>query len=205
MSEQPPWRELLDFWFGDSVRDQRSLEARVRIWFRSEPEFDREIERRFGHLVEQALTGELANWEDDPHGRLALVLLLDQFTRNIHRGTARAFAGDARALGLVRDAIAAGDREHLAPIERAFLGLPLEHAEDLDVQTLSVAQARGNLEGVASGALRHHLERFLQAAEEHAETVRRFGRYPHRNKALGRESTAEESAWLAEGGKGWGQ
>ena len=205
MSQPTAWQEVLDFWFADSVREPRALAGRARVWFRSDAEMDRDIQRRFGDLVEQALAGGLGEWSEDIRGRLALVLLLGQFTRNIFRGSARAFAGDPRALALAREAIEQGQDEALAPVERAFLYMPLEHAEDLDVQTLSVERALHNLDGVASGALRHQLQQFLKAAREHAETIRQFGRYPHRNRVLGRENTAEEAAWLATGNKGWGQ
>lgn len=205
MSDTPAWQDVLDYWFADSLHEPRALADRVQVWFRSNAEADRDIKQRFGALIERALAGELAEWADDIRGRLALVLLLDQFTRNVYRGSARAFAGDARALELSREAIAAGLDMTIEPVERAFLYMPLEHAEDLGVQTLSVDRATANLDGVPPGALRHQLEQFLKAAREHAETVRRFGRYPHRNKVMGRASSVEESAWLSEGGRGWGQ
>ena len=134
-----------------------------------------------------------------------MVLLLDQFTRNCFRGSDRAFSGDARAQALVRDGLARGFDQELAPVERAFFNLPLEHAEDAGLQSLSVERARRNLDGIPRGALRHHMERFLTAAIEHAEVITRFGRYPHRNQPLGRTSTPEERAYLADGGKSWGQ
>lgn len=205
MTTVQPWQGILEFWFGDCLDDTRRIEARIGFWFRTDVETDKSIRERFGQHIEQALAGELDHWAGDPHGRLALVLLLDQFTRNVFRGSARAFAGDERALALAREGIARGHDQALAPIERAFLGLPLEHAEDVSVQALSVAQARMNHESAPQGPLRHHLGEFLKAAEEHAATVHRFGRYPHRNRALGRDSTNEEAAWLEQGGKGWGQ
>ena len=205
MREAPPWQDVLEFWFGDCVAEPRLIDARIRLWFRSDAGIDAEIARRFGERVDAALADGLGAWAEEPHGRLALVLLLDQFTRNVFRGSARAFAGDERALALAREGIARGHDQALAPIERAFLGLPLEHAEDVAVQALSVERARLVLECLPRGPLRHHLGEFLKAAEEHAETVRRFGRYPHRNRVLGRASTPEEIAWLDENGRRWGQ
>ena len=205
MSDTAAWQEVLDFWFADSLREPRALPGRVRLWFRSDAEVDRDIERRFGALIEQALAGGLQEWTPDVRGRLALILLLDQFTRNVYRGTARAFAGDERALQLARETIDAGQDTALERIERAFVYMPLEHSEDLAVQDLSLQRSADNLDGVPPGALRHQLERFLKSATEHAATVRRFGRYPHRNKVLGRTNSDAEAAWLAEGGKGWGQ
>ena len=205
MTGSPDWQDVLDFWFGDCTEDPRRIESRIHLWFRTDPATDEAIRERFGPRIEQALAGGLDRWAEEPRGRLALVLLLDQFTRNVFRRSARAFAGDARALALAREGFARGDDEVLHPIERAFLGLPLEHAEDVAVQALSVERARLNLEAAPRGPLRHHLGEFLKAAEEHAATVRRFGRYPHRNAVLGRESTPQEAAWLADGGKGWGQ
>ena len=196
---------VLAFWFADSTQDGQALEAAIRRWFHTDTAFDQQIHQRFGHLVAAALDGGLREWEETPRARLALVLLLDQFTRNCFRGSARAYAGDARAQSLVREGIARGFDMELAPIERGFFNLPLEHAEDAELQALSVERSRRNLDGLPRGALRHHLESFLEAAVEHAEVIARFGRYPHRNKPLGRPSTPAELAYLDDGGKSWGQ
>ena len=174
---------ILDFWFGDgtTARDE---------WFRKDPAFDDAIRERFGAAVEAAVGGAFAAWTGEPRGALALVLLLDQFTRNIHRGTSRMFAGDARALKVAESAVAAGFDDLLSPYERSFLYLPFEHAE------APAAQER-SLELFARLAAETGLQSPLEWAAKHADVIRRFGRYPHRNDMLGRASTAEEIAFLA--------
>jgi uncharacterized protein (DUF924 family) len=174
---------ILDFWFGDgtAARDE---------WFRKDPAFDETIRDRFGSAVAAALGGAFAAWTAEPRGALALVVLLDQFTRNIYRGTARMFAGDARALQVTEAAVAAGFDDALGPYERSFLYLPFQHAET------AAAQAR-SLHLFARLAAQTGLQSTFEWAAKHADVIRRFGRYPHRNDILGRVSTAEEIAFLA--------
>ncbi len=178
--------QVLDFWFGDraGARDE---------WFRKDPAFDALIRERFGAAVEAALTGAYAAWTDEPRGTLALVVLLDQFPRNIHRDTPRMYDGDARALAIAQAAVAAGIDAALSPYERLFLSLPFEHAEDLAMQDRSLALfgALAREPGLASQ---------LEWAHKHAAIVRRFGRYPHRNAILGRASSPAEIAFLDEPG-----
>jgi uncharacterized protein (DUF924 family) len=174
---------ILDFWFGDGTRARDE-------WFRKDPAFDQAIHDRFGTAVEAALDGAFAAWTAQARSALALVLLLDQFTRNIYRGTARMFAGDARALQVAEAAVAAGFDGALGPYERSFLYLPFEHAE------APAAQER-SLELFARLASDTGLQSPLEWAAKHADVIRRFGRYPHRNDMLGRVSTAEEIAFLA--------
>ncbi len=178
--------DILDFWFGDrtGARDE---------WFRKDPAFDAAIRDRFGAAVDAALGGAYAGWTATPHGTLALVLLLDQFTRNIFRDTPRMFAGDARALAIATAAAARGEDRALSPHERWFLYLPFEHAED------PVAQAQ-SLALFTRLAAETGNEAPLAWAKKHEEVIRRFGRYPHRNAILGRASTPEEIAFLAEPG-----
>jgi len=178
--------DILDFWFGDrtGTRDE---------WFRKDPAFDAAIRDRFGAAVDAAVAGAYAGWTATPHGTLALVLLLDQFTRNIHRDTPRMFAGDARALAIATAAAARGEDRALSPHERWFLYLPFEHAED------PVAQAR-SLALFTRLAVETGNEAPLAWAKKHEEVIRRFGRYPHRNATLGRASTADEEAFLREPG-----
>jgi len=178
--------DILDFWFGDRT------EARDE-WFRKDPAFDAAIRDRFGAAVDAALGGAYAGWTATPHGTLALVLLLDQFTRNIYRDTPRMFAGDARALAIATAAAARGEDRALSPHERWFLYLPFEHAED------PVAQAQ-SLALFTRLAAETGNEAPLAWAKKHEEVIRRFGRYPHRNAILGRASTPEEIAFLAEPG-----
>ncbi|MCP5289182.1 MAG: DUF924 domain-containing protein [Burkholderiaceae bacterium] len=169
-------------------------------WFRKDPAFDESIRARFGPLVERALTlpaGAPPAWGAAPDDVLAEILVLDQFPRNLYRGQPRAFAGDARALALALALIARGDDRRLRPLERLFAYLPLEHAEDLALQDRSVdlfsALAAGH-EGFGE---------VLDYAERHRDVIRRFGRFPHRNAALGRASTPAEVEYLAQPGSGF--
>jgi uncharacterized protein (DUF924 family) len=168
---------VIDFW-REAGRDR---------WYAKDEGFDLACTERFGAAVEAALAGRLDAWAEDAGGRLALVLLLDQFPRNIRRGTPGAFAGDSRARAVARRAIAEGDHRQVAPELRAFLIMPFMHAEDLADQDLCVAlvEAMGDTET-------------LPHAIGHRDIVRRFGRFPHRNAILGRVSTPEEIAYLAD-------
>jgi uncharacterized protein (DUF924 family) len=182
-------KAVLDFWFGDGG---------IRVeWFRKDAAFDASIAQRFGALVERAVRGELLEWQDEPASALARVLVLDQFTRNIYRDSARAFSGDALALAAARAMVAAGQDQQLPPVQRAFVYLPFEHAEDLaaqdDAARLFVALAREA----------PHLEDMLDYAHRHRAIIERFGRFPHRNALLGRASTPAELAFLEQPGSGF--
>ena len=181
-------RAVLDFWFGPPD-DPDHTRSRA-MWFRKDADFDRHIAQRFGPLIEQALAGDLDHWMADPRAALALVIVLDQFTRNALRGQARAFAGDAAALAAARAMVASGMDRGCSGVQRQFIYLPFEHAENMDAQRTSLAlfarleSDEPVLAGVLDWARRHH------------DIVARFGRFPHRNAALGRLDTAEESAFL---------
>lgn len=183
-------RAVLDFWFGDghAPRDE---------WFRKDAAFDAGIAARFGPLVERALAGELSAWQTPPDSALALILLLDQFTRNIFRGSPRAFAGDALALSVARSLVAAGGDRTLPPLQRAFVYMPFEHAEDLGAQDEAVRLF------TPLAALSPFLAEMLDYAQRHRVIVARFGRFPHRNAVLGRASTPEESEFLTQPGSGF--
>jgi len=184
---------ILDFWFGPPGTPGHG-EERTQ-WFRKDPAFDETIRTHFGAAIETALAGGFAEWVD-ARGTLARILLLDQFTRNVYRDTPRAFAGDALGLKLARDAIGQSQDRGLVPVERWFLYMPFEHAEDAAAQQTGVDLfTRLRDETGLAGA--------LQWAQRHAEIVRRFGRFPHRNAILGRESTPEEIAFLATPGSGF--
>lgn len=178
---------ILDFWFGPT--EGAAYGTTRDAWFRKDAAFDAEIRRRFGPLLETALGGGLGDWTA-PRAALARVLLLDQFTRNCYRDSARAFAGDALALAAATAAVDQGQDRELIPVERWFLYMPFEHAESpvAQARSLAVFTALRNETGLADP---------LTWAEKHAAIIRRFGRYPHRNALLGRESTAEEIAFLA--------
>ncbi len=194
---------LLAFWFGASASDPAELGARVPRWFSSTPEQDAEIRARFGSLPDRALRGELDGWQQDPRHAVALLIVLDQLPRNLRRGEPGAFACDARALEVCLAWLDAGGDRELSPVFSVFGYLPLEHAEDRGLQARCVELFRGLLARV-EGDWRPHFEGFLSYAERHREVVDRFGRFPHRNRVLGRESTDEELAWLEAGGDTFG-
>jgi len=182
---------VLAFWFGAPGSPGHG-QARPE-WFRKDPAFDDEIRRRFGDAVAIALAGGFGEWCASAEGALARILLLDQFARNIFRGTPRAFAGDARALATAEDAVARGFDRELPALERWFVYLPFEHAESVEAQHRSL-----ELFGALSKATGD--DDPLVWARKHAEVIFRFGRYPHRNAILGRTSTPEEEAFLREPG-----
>jgi uncharacterized protein (DUF924 family) len=179
---------VLDFWFCDRAR---------ALWFEKEPAFDAEIRDRFGAAIEHAIAGGFADWCADCDGTLALLILLDQMTRNIFRGDPRAFAGDERARAVAGAAIAAGLERSLPFARRRFFYLPYEHSEDPADQERSLALF-GGLMSVAAPEERVEAEEQMAAVERHHYIIRRFGRFPHRNAVLGRVSTAEELAFLTE-------
>jgi uncharacterized protein (DUF924 family) len=176
-------REILDFWFL-SVDDPGHVEPR-KIWWVSTPEFDAESRARFGALLDKAIAGELDAWRKSPDGALALILLCDQFPRNIHRRSARAFSGDARARGTARFAVAHNYPAAYARDMRMFFFMPFQHSEVLADQEFCCAlfASLGDAEN----------EKY---AIEHRDIVARFGRFPHRNEVLGREGTPEELEYL---------
>ncbi len=169
--------DVLDFWFSDAVRAK---------WFKPDEAFDRELESRFGELSGMARSGALTSWAGPPEGALALVILLDQIPRNIFRGTPEAFSGDARALEIAEAAIDLGHDARLEPMQRYMLYMPFMHSENLE------AQERGMELFERLG-----LEEPLRYMKMHRDVVARFGRFPHRNAILGRESTSEELEFLS--------
>jgi uncharacterized protein (DUF924 family) len=180
---------MLDFWFGppgDPGRDQHRP-----IWFNSTPEFDEEIRRRFLADYEDAAAGRLAAWEGEPGSALALVLLLDQVPRNIFRGTARAYVSDAAARAVADRALARGFDQDVPAAWRMFFYMPLHHSENLADQRRSVALFAALPGERGRGGLRRY-------GEAYVEVIARFGRFPHRNAILERESTQAELAFLAE-------
>lgn len=195
--------DVLDFWFRGT--DGAELDEAFRRWFGGGTAFDTEIRDRFGGLVEAAMEGGLVDWERDIRSRLALVLVLDQFPRNIFRRTAKAFAGDARALGLARRSVADGDDRSLSPVERVFLLMPYQHAEDIDVQRDGVRLFATLAESDAPEPVQKLLESSLGYARQHCDIIARFGRFPYRNEVLGRGTTAEEAQWLEASGERFGQ
>lgn len=186
----PAAAAVLDFWFlpaGQPGHDVFRPE-----WFRKDPAFDAAIRERFGALAEQALAGGLVDWDATADGALARILLLDQFPRNLFRGTALAFAGDAAALALAESLVASGRDKNLPPIRRWFVFLPFEHSESLLNQERAVALFAGLRREAQDPAF----EAAYDYAVRHRDVIERFGRFPHRNAALGRASTPEEQAFL---------
>jgi uncharacterized protein (DUF924 family) len=193
--------DVLTFWFGQAQLDGISDESQRRRWFTRSASFDREIGEAFGPAVAAALNRELEQWRGSLEGELALIILCDQFTRNIYRGSAQAFAGDPLALETARAVMERGEERKLGPNQRAFLGMPLEHSEDPQVQKLSAAyfdQLRRDYKN--AGETGTQTESFYQYALAHQRVIEEFGRYPHRNEVLGRQSTQAELDWLANGG-----
>jgi uncharacterized protein (DUF924 family) len=202
-------RSVRDFWFGKLPPSAAELNRRMRFWFGDESSQmrqrrDETIRRRFAGLLERAAAGQLAAWADGPRRRLSLIILLDQFPRNIYRGTARAFAYDAQALSLTLSGMQSAADAALAVVERIFFYMPLQHAEGREVQEESVAAYR-RLLTEAPGELRAVFEGAVRSAENHRALIEQFGRFPHRNELLGRTSTAAEVEWLRRGGSSFGQ
>lgn len=189
---------LHDFWFG-GLADEAAVQRQSKLWWGKSAETDAEVGRRFGALVEGARTGALDDWRATPQGALALVLLTDQLPRNIFRGTPAAFASDRTAHAICVAGIGSGFDLELAPVERAFFYLPLEHAESLADQDQAVAQYAVLLEQVPESA-KQTFRGYLDYAQRHRKVIERFGRFPHRNAILGRVSSAEEVEFLKEPG-----
>jgi len=186
------WQAPLDFWFLPT--EAAGYGAPRPAWFRKSDEFDRSIAKRFGVWIERALDGELGDWDAVPEGALARILLLDQFPRNVYRDTPRAFAGDALALRAAEAMLVRGDDRRLMPVQRVFAYLPFEHAEHLPAQARAVALFEALAAAWPEGA------GYLDYARRHRDVIQRFGRFPHRNVLLGRVSTPEELAFLAQPG-----
>ena len=195
---------VLTFWFQGRALSAPRIERRMKIWFGEDPAFDHQIEREFRHDVEAASAGRLIHWADAPRGRLALILLLDQFRRNIYRGAAAAFSHDRMALELCMGGLLDNQDHDLAPIEQVFFYMPLQHAESRPAQARSVA-LYGRLARTGTPACRKLFERIARFAELHARIIQTFGRFPHRNALLGRENTAAETEYLAGDAPDFGQ
>jgi uncharacterized protein (DUF924 family) len=191
----PQAQAVLDFWFG--AADDPQHQSPREKWFIKDEAFDALIRERFGAAIERAIAGEFAHWADTPGGAVAQIVVLDQFTRNAWRGSARAFAGDARALAAAQALVADGGDRMLPGVQRQFVYLPFEHAEDLAMQSESMRLfAQLERDEPAVGEL-------LTWAQRHHDIIERFGRFPHRNAALGRISTPEELAFLQQPGSGF--
>ncbi len=190
-------QDVLDFWF--LPRDDAGYGQARPEWFRKDPAFDAQIRERFGAAIAQAIAGGLREWdiEHGAQGTLARILVLDQFTRNAHRDTPGAFAGDTLALAAARQLVDSGADRTLEPQQRAFAYMPFEHAEDARMQQCAVdlfTQLAGEHQGFAE---------MLDYAHRHRGVIARFGRFPHRNPILGRASTPDELQYLSQPGAGF--
>lgn len=201
-STDPRIAQVLEFWLGAAQPTDASALTRQSMWFTKSDALDAEIRSRFGAWVEAARAGRLDGWAETAHGRLALVVLLDQFSRNAWRGQPEGFAGDAQALVLALQALENGHWEAVPPLAQFFLAMPVEHAEDPTMQARSVALFT-HLAAQATPATQPVLRSALEFAHKHQKVIARFGRFPHRNAALGRDSTAEEKAFVAQPGTGF--
>ncbi|MFB6275379.1 MAG: DUF924 family protein [Halothece sp.] len=190
--EQPPCvQAVLNFWFG-SPEDPDYGKPR-KVWFQKNPDFDEEIRSRFLSRYQQAAEGKLDAWQNSPESCLALILLLDQFPRNLFRDQPKMFATDDQALAVAQYAVKQGCDQQLLDVQRWFIYLPFEHSEDLEMQHQSVAlfsQLENNPDNANT----------LDYAYRHFNVIQQFGRFPHRNAILARESTPEEIAFLQQPG-----
>jgi uncharacterized protein (DUF924 family) len=184
-------QEILEFWFGKP--DQPEYGKNRKVWFTKNPKFDQEVRSRFLSVYQQAAAGQLDDWKTSPLGCLALIILLDQFPRNMFRGQPQAFATDSQALAYAQHAVAQGFDKLLLPIQRGFVYMPFEHSENLEHQHQCV-ELFSTLEDApecSSG---------IDYAHRHLKVIKRFGRFPHRNEILGRETTPEEAEFLKQPG-----
>lgn len=197
-----PWLPLLEWWFGCAESPTEVVQAKGKLWFGKQKAQDTEALARFGDLVDKALAGGLNEWVENPDGWLALVLLLDQLPRMIYRDTPKAFAGDARAQALVKHGLKLGRDKLLDPLQRTFIYLVLEHSENIDAQNQAVTLFT-ELLPLLPTTDRDYFNESLDYAERHQTIIARFGRFPHRNKILGRPSTDEEITFLKQRGSGF--
>ncbi len=188
---------ILTFWFQEHSLSAPQIDRRMDVWFGEDETFDREISEQFADDVEKASNGLLDHWAAQPRGRLALILLLDQFRRNIHRNTADAFAKDKLALKLCVEGAMQKKDEGLTPIQRVFFYMPLQHAESRKVQAKSIALFNRLAEAV-SPTYRETFLTIAQFAELHHDIIDQFGRFPHRNRLLGRQNTDAENEYLGD-------
>lgn len=208
---QPPQRhqevllpeDVLGYWIGPAANDASVAEAKQALWFRKSFETDREIARAFLPTMAALSAGLADDWaRRGIRPRLAAIIALDQFSRNVFRGQPEAFENDEQALSLALLGIALGLERDLSEVERAFLYLPLEHAEEADMQARCVTLFEALLDE-AREEFKPLVENWLDYARRHKDVIDRFGRFPHRNAILGRENTAEEAEYLSQPGAGF--
>lgn len=198
-----PWTELVADWFGETLDSPAAIAARGDWWFKADDERDAMLKSKYGELVEHCASGAMYRWLEKPEGRLAMIIALDQLPRNLFRGSPRAFAYDAYTTALCLSAVHTGQDRILKPVQRVFLYMPLQHFEDLQGQDTGIALyerlARENSEWPV------FREEFLSFARVHRDIIARFGRFPHRNRVLGRQNTPAEEQYLAGDAPTFGQ
>jgi len=190
------------FWFGEQ-QNGFPVEDKSALWWSGSAETDQYIRQEFGTALEDALAGKLDHWQEQPESAVALILLLDQFCRNVYRGSDKAFAGDAKALQVCLAGLEHGTDKHLGFAARQFFYMPLEHAESLPMQDRAIA-CFSQLHEEVPESRKEWAANALLFAEQHRDVIRQFGRFPHRNSVLGRESTSEERTFLEDAPR-WGQ
>ena len=203
MRSLPTPGAVLDYWIGPSAHDHFAADQLHKRWFIKSADTDAFILKNFGPTLDAMLDHLALDWADaGPRQRLAAIIVMDQFSRNIHRGTARAFGFDPLALSLSKAALENGEDQQLTEVERSFLLLPLEHSEDLSDQAESVAQFE-RLVADSRPSFRPLMTRSLDYAHQHREIIMKFGRFPHRNRILGRVNTPAEAEYLSKPGAGF--
>lgn len=196
--------EVLEFWFADALESPAATDRRTAFWFRSDAATDSLIWELYGDTVTDAAAGHYDDWLQTARGRLALIIVLDQFPRNIFRGTAEVYRHDPLVISLAQAGVALGQLAGLTVPEQAFFLMPYQHAEDVEVQRAGVALMQAMV-SEAPAQWQPTARVFADSAVRHHDIVENYGRFPHRNKVLGRSSTEAESRYLAGGGETFGQ
>lgn len=197
-------QSVYDYWFGTEGLSREAVKKRGSLWWQGSADTDYDIERRFGKLVEVAGKRALEHWLVEPRSTLALIILNDQFPRNLYRGSGKAFSHDPLALEYSKKLVNSDAFEQLHPVEKTFSLMPYEHSENLEDQDASVAKFT-ELANSVEEEWQESMNGYLQYAIDHRDIVKEFGRFPHRNEVLGRESTEAELNYLGSGGRRFGQ
>ncbi len=195
---------IIDYWIGDAVNDPAAVKEMSKIWYSADERVDTEIREKFGSLLHLAEQGALTPWQDTPEGQLATVILLDQFTRNLCRGSTDAWKNDELALTVAQRCVATGNHLDLPIMGRVFLYHPFHHAESIHAQEKAVALFTALHDG-APEEWKNSLKGFRDFSRNHCDIVRQFGRFPHRNQTLGRRSTRNEIEYLKQNPRNYGQ
>ena len=196
--------KVLEFWFGDIEDLNQVTEARIYKWFLRDGNFDEQVKLNFESELQKALEGQYDHWKNTPKGTLALIIMLDQFPRNTYREDPRAYAFDQKALETCLEAIEKKFDLELLPVERLFVYLPMEHSEEIAMQDKMLEKSMEIKEGIPDNpTLLKNVELWIDFAYKHKVVIEKFGRFPHRNAALGRETTEAEKKWLEEYPRGF--